>query len=115
MTSGTSSCIRQKLVLSTTTAPAATNRGAHSALIAPPADERTRSSPWIDSSVSVRHSSSASPKATRLPAERSEANGTTSEAGKPALGEHLEQRRADRAGRADDADPCSGAPTLIDG
>jgi hypothetical protein len=44
-TSGTSSFIRQKLVLSTTTAPASTKRGAHSALIAPPADERTMSKP----------------------------------------------------------------------
>ena len=74
--------MRQKLVLSTTTAPAATSRGAHSALTAPPAEERTRSRPWIDSSSSGRHSSSPPANGTRLPAERSEANGTTSEAGK---------------------------------
>jgi hypothetical protein len=44
-TSGTSSCIRQKLVLSTTVAPAATIFGVHSPLIEPPAEERTRSRP----------------------------------------------------------------------
>ncbi len=73
--------MRQKLVLSTTTAPASTRRGAHSALTAPPAEERTMSRPWIVSSLSGRHSSSAPFNAIFLPAERSEANGTTSEAG----------------------------------
>ena len=37
--------MRQKLVLSTTTAPASTIRGAHSELTDPPAEESTRSSP----------------------------------------------------------------------
>ena len=80
-TRGTSGCMRQKLVLSTTTAPAATRRGAHSALTAPPAEESTRSRPWIVSSSSGRHSSSPPANGTRLPAERSEAKGTTSDAG----------------------------------
>src|SRR4051812_18424810 len=80
-TSGTSSCIRQKLVLSTTTAPAATHLGAHSELTLPPAEERIRSSPWIDSSVNSWTSSLDPAKSTLLPAERDEASGLTSEAG----------------------------------
>ena len=40
------------------------------------------SSPWIDSPESGRHSISASPKASLVPALRSEENGTTSAAGK---------------------------------
>ena len=80
-TSGTSSCMRQWLVLSTTTAPAATRRGVHSALIAPPAEERTTSRPWIDSSVSSRQVSTEPFHSNSRPAERSEAKGTTSAAG----------------------------------
>ncbi len=75
--------MRQKLVLSTTTAPASTKRGAHSELIAPPAEESTMSRPWIDSSLSGRHSISPSPNSSSVPAERWDENGTTSEAGKP--------------------------------
>src|SRR5437868_2763040 len=44
-TSGTSSCMRQKLELSTTTAPADTNLGAHSSLMPPPAENNARSMP----------------------------------------------------------------------
>ncbi len=80
-TSGTSSCMRQKLVLSTTTAPAATSRGAHSELIAPPAEEMTRSRPWIVSSPSTWHSTSPPANGRRLPAERSEASGRSSATG----------------------------------
>ena len=80
-TSGTSSCMRQKLVLSTTTAPASISFGAHSALIFPPAEASAMSRPWIVSGVRGTHSSSEPLKATLLPAERSEANGTTSPAG----------------------------------
>ena len=82
-TRGTSSCMRQKLVLSTTTAPASTIRGAHSELTAPPAEERTMSRPWIASSEIARTSISPSANGTRLPAERSDASATTSLAGKP--------------------------------
>ena len=74
--------MRQKLVLSTTTAPASTIFGAHSELIAPPADESTMSRPWIDSGVRGRHSISDPLKSSFVPAERSDENGTTSEAGK---------------------------------
>ena len=80
-TSGTSSSIRKWLVLSTTTAPASTKRGAHSALIDPPAEERTRSRPWIESSLSSRQMSSVPFHSISRPTERSEANGTTSAAG----------------------------------
>jgi hypothetical protein len=82
-TSGTSSCIRQKLVLSTTVAPARAKRGDHSALTAPPGEERTTSTPWIVSSVSGCTVSVPPPHLSCLPAERSEAYATTSEAGKP--------------------------------
>ncbi len=44
-TSGTPSFIRQRDELSTTTAPACANRGAHSPLIAPPAENSARSKP----------------------------------------------------------------------
>src|SRR6478736_5289695 len=80
-TSGTSSCMRQKLVLSTTTAPASIHFGAHSELTLPPAEERIRSSPWIESSVSSWTSSCPPPKTTLLPAERAEASGRTSATG----------------------------------
>ena len=80
-TSGTSSCMRQKLVLSTTTAPASIHFGAHSELTLPPAEERIRSSPWIESSVISWTSSSHPAKLTLLPAERAEASGRTSAAG----------------------------------
>ena len=65
------------------------------------------SSPWIDSSESGRHSISASPKASLVPGaalggERDHLGG-----GEVALGEDLEDRRADGAGRADDADPVA--------
>ena len=82
-TSGTSSCMRKWLVLSTTTAPASTSLGAHSALTEPPAEERTTSRPWIDSSLSARHSSAEPFHSIRFPAERSEAKGTSSATGKP--------------------------------
>ncbi len=52
-TSGTSSFIRQKDELSTTTAPASANRGAHSSLTAEPAEKRARSKPWMATSDSA--------------------------------------------------------------
>ena len=104
-TSGTSSCMRQKLVLSTTTAPASTNCGAHSALTAPPAEESTMSRPWIDSSDERPALELAAGEGDLLarPSARRRA-ATTSDGGEVALGEDLEDRRADGAGRADDAD-----------
>ena len=101
--------MRQSLELSTTTAPASTSFGVHSALIAPPAEERTRSRPWIVSSLSGRTSSSSSPHSIGLPAERSDAKGTTSDAGKRAVREQLEDRRADQPGRAQHSDSVSVA------
>jgi hypothetical protein len=82
-TSGTSSCMRKWLVLSTTTAPASTSFGAHSALTEPPAEESTWSSPWIEPSLSGRHSTTEPFHSSCLPAERSEAKGTSSATGKP--------------------------------
>ena len=65
--------------LSTTSAPADAKRGAHSREVPPPAENSATSKPSI---VSSRNGwIVASPS--RLPADRSEANGTTSAAGKP--------------------------------
>ncbi len=60
-TSGTSSCMRQKDELSTTTAPASAKRRPHSSLIPEPAENSARSKPWIASSLSARTSSRRSP------------------------------------------------------
>ena len=65
-------------LLSTTTAPASTNRGAHSPDVVAPAEKIARSKPWIVSSVSGW---TIAPSSSR-PAERADANGTISEAGK---------------------------------
>src|SRR3954463_11505054 len=80
-TSGTSSCIRHWDELSTTTAPASANRGAHSSLTLDPAEKRAMSKPWIASSSSGRTVSGPPPHSFVRPAERSEAKGTTSSAG----------------------------------
>jgi hypothetical protein len=69
-------------VLSTTTAPASTNFGAHSELTEPPAEEITRSRPWIEAGSSTRHSISPPLNSIRRPFDRCDAKGTTSEAGK---------------------------------
>ena len=61
----------------------ATSFGAHSALIEPPAEERTTSRPWIESSLSGRHSTVPPFHSSCLPVERSEAKGTSSATGKP--------------------------------
>ena len=81
-TRGTSSCIRQKLVLSITREPASTNRGAHSSLTAPPAEEIRMSIPWIESSSGTRTWAIELARTTDLPRDRSEAKGTISDAGK---------------------------------
>ena len=54
-TSGTSSFMRQKDELSTTTAPASANCGAHSSLTPEPAEKSARSKPWIASSRQRLH------------------------------------------------------------
>src|SRR5215216_3620238 len=81
-TSGTSSCIRHWDELSTTTAPASAKRGAHSALTPEPAENSAISNPWIESSFSGWTVRFVSPQSMLRPAERSEAKGTTSSAGK---------------------------------
>src|SRR3954471_3863923 len=81
-TSGTSSCIRHWEELSTTTAPVSAKRGAHSSLTADPAENSPMSNPWIVSSSSGTTVSDVSPHGIERPAERSDANGTTSSAGK---------------------------------
>ena len=78
-TSGTSGSRRHFDELSTTTAPASTKRGAHSPDVEPPALKSARSKPWM---VSSRSGWMTAPSSS-LPAERSEANGTISLAGKP--------------------------------
>ena len=77
-TSGTSSCIRQREELSITTAPAAAKCGAQAPEIMPPAENNAMSKPWTVSSVSSR---TTKPPSSSRPTERSEANGTISEAG----------------------------------
>lgn len=79
-TSGTFSSIRHFDELSTTTAPASANFGAHSPEVDPPAEKIATSKPWIVSSVS---GCTVRPPSSTLPAERAEANGTISRAGKP--------------------------------
>src|SRR5829696_1180410 len=80
-TSGTSSCMRHWEELSTTTAPASAKRGAHSALTPEPAEKSAMSKRWIEWSLSGWTVSFRSPERILRPAERSEANGTTSSAG----------------------------------
>src|SRR5215211_1962143 len=80
-TSGTSSCMRHWEELSTTTAPASAKRGAHSALTPEPAENSAMSKSWIVSSFRGATVRLWSPQAIIRPAERSEANGTTSSAG----------------------------------
>src|SRR5215211_7262868 len=80
-TSGTSSCMRHCDELSITTAPASAKRGAHSALTPEPAEKSAMSKPWIASSLSGSTLSVVSPQRMLRPAERSEANATTSSAG----------------------------------
>ena len=99
-TSGTSSCIRQREELSTTTAPAPTKRGAHSPDVAPPAEKIARSKP---SMVVVASGWTTMPRSSR-PAERSEANGTTSRAGKPRSRRSSSITEPTCAGGADDGD-----------
>ena len=108
-TSGTSSCMRKWLVLSTTTAPASTNRGAHSALTEPPAEERTRSRPWIDSSLSARHSSVAPFHSISLADRALGGEGDELGGRETALGEQLEDRRPDQPGRAQHSDSVAVA------
>ena len=72
-TSGTSGSIRQAEELSTTTAPAAANRGASSFEVAPPAENSAMSRP-DGSAVSASSTViSRSPHAIVVPAERAEA------------------------------------------
>src|SRR5215210_2500000 len=80
-TSGTSSCMRHCEELSTTTAPASAKRGAHSALTPEPAEKSAMSKPWIDSPSSGCTVSFVSLQSMLRPADRSEANGTSSSAG----------------------------------
>jgi hypothetical protein len=72
--------MRQREELSITVAPAAANRGAHSPEVEPPAENRAMSKPRIVSSSSP---CTTEPSSSSFPAERSEANGTISRAGKP--------------------------------
>ena len=97
-------------------APASTKRGAHSREVVAPAEKIAMSKPWIVSSVSAW---TISPPSSSRPAERSEANGTISRAGKLALAQLLEHHGADGAGGAHDGDAqahglkgCSGSDVV---
>src|SRR5680860_1386130 len=74
--------MRQAEELSTTTQPASRAMGAYSLETAPPAEKRAMSTPLKRSGDSSRHSTSSPLKASLFPAERSEANGTSSRRGK---------------------------------
>ena len=78
-TSGISSSRRQREELSTTTQPASTNRGAHSPDAVAPALKIARSKPWI---VSSDNGWTVPKPSSSRPADRAEANGTISRAGK---------------------------------
>ena len=78
-TSGISGSRRKAEELSTTTQPAAAKRGAHAREVVAPAEKIAMSKPWIDSSLSAW---TTSPPSSSRPAERSEAKGTISLAGK---------------------------------
>ena len=78
-TSGTASSIRNALELSTTTAPPSTKRCAHSRERVAPAENSATSKPWTFSSVSA---ATTRPPSSSRPTERSDANGTISDAGK---------------------------------
>lgn len=81
-TSGTSGSLRQAEELSTTTAPAAANRGACTRDIVAPAENSAMSRP-DGSAVSLFSTSISSPrKASFLPSERAEAKNRTELAGK---------------------------------
>ena len=83
-TSGTSSCIRQKEELSTTTAPASAKRGRPLLADRPSRRRRARGrSPGSPRRSARAPRASTSPQSILRPAERSDANGTTSSAGKP--------------------------------
>ena len=99
--------MRQKLVLSTTTAPASTKRGAHSSLTDPPAEESTSSIPSIASADRGRHSISRPAYESLVPAERSELKGITSVAGKPRSPSTSRIVRTHCARGAQDADPVA--------
>ena len=71
-TSGTSGSIRQAEELSTTTAPAAANRGASARDAVAPAEKSAMSSP-LGSAVSASSTmTSRSPKGSTVPADRAE-------------------------------------------
>ena len=72
-TSGTSGSLRQALELSTTIAPAAATRGAHSRDVDPPLEKSARSSPE-KSAVAVSSTTTSAPfHGSVVPAERADA------------------------------------------
>ena len=73
-TSGTCGSMRQADELSTTTAPASATRGARTLEVAPPAENRTMSSPDQSAVSASSTSTSPSPHFRRRPAERLDAN-----------------------------------------
>src|SRR5437762_11941187 len=82
-TSGTAGSMRNALDLSTTTQPRRTASGANRRDVPLPAENSARSKPSRASAVSSRTSSLPPSNSTCDPAERADANATTSEAGKP--------------------------------
>ncbi len=70
------------------------------------------SRPLIESSVSSMTSTSSPANGTRLPADRADASGTSSETGKLRSASDLEQRRSDGPGRAQDSDPVAHGVTF---
>ena len=112
-TSGTSGSIRQAEELSTTTAPAAANRGASPARSSAPAENSAMSMP-AGSAVSASSTmTSRSPQAIVEPAERAEAKNRMSLDREVALEQDPAHHGADLTGGADDRDPsgrCAHRP-----
>ena len=103
-TSGMPSFMRKALVLSTTTAPAATAAGANSLLIAPPAEKKAICTPLKLSLVSSSTVYVLPANSIFLPALLALASSLRLLDGELALGQDGEKFLAHRAGGADDRD-----------
>ena len=104
-TSGTSSFIRQNDELSTTTAPASANRGAHSSLTAEPAEKSARSKPWIGVVAQRLDGERLLAPVDRAPGRALRGERHHLLGGEGALAHHAEHGRAHGAGGTYDRDP----------
>ena len=101
--------MRNTLDLSITVAPAATAAGAHWRLTSPPAAKNARSTPSKAPGPSACTVSSAPPKGSVRPAERSLASRRSSPSGKSRSSQDAAHRAAHDAGGADDGQAQAAA------